>query len=120
MGMTEISCRPDVGRTVSSCEVCGMECRSNIVRVGGRINLHRHSYDHLVLVMAGWFDCETVAKDGVREIFQVASSEFSTEDPTFNSRGNRIVIPAWSKHTFVLRGAKEVGEILCIWPKESL
>jgi hypothetical protein len=94
----------------------GLFLRSNIITFPGQIEMHTHSYDHVFFVLSGWFMAKVIDPAGnVTEEFQVASSEFRTTNPMFNSRGNRGVIPAEYKHMFTLLEAPTgVGEICCV------
>lgn len=103
-------------RTVAMWDECGLRFRANIIEPGGRIELHRHSYDHVAICTAGWFDCEVTGPDGNVERFQVAGKDFTTDSPDFAPVGYRVPVPAHYQHTFVLREARNVGEILCVWP----
>jgi len=103
-------------RTVCMWQEMGINFRSNIIEPGGRIVLHVHSYDHMAIVTAGWFDCTVVNGDGEVRRYQVAGKDFSSNDPAFAPVGYRVPVPAGCQHTFELRAAKNVGEVLCVWP----
>jgi hypothetical protein len=102
-------------RQVAMWEECGIKFRNNVVRPGGRIELHAHSYAHIAMCTAGWFDCTTISPEGVINRFQVAARNFTSDRLDFNPRGYKIEVPAYYQHTFVLREAQDVGEILCMW-----
>lgn len=94
-------------------EECGIQFRSNLVEAGGVIPLHEHSYDHVALITHGVFRCETLGPAGEVESFIVSSRDFTAPD----SRGYRVIIPAWWKHTFtLLQSNNQPGEVLCMWP----
>ena len=103
-------------RHVAMWQECGMQFRSNVIEAGGQIELHSHSYDHIALCTSGWFECTTVSPGGKKSSFQVAAKDFASTDPSFNPTGYKVLIPAGYQHTFVLKEARNVGEILCMWP----
>lgn len=103
-------------RHVAMWQECGMQFRANIIEAGGKIELHKHSYDHLAMCTAGWFDCSVTAPDGTVNSFQVAAKDFFSPSQDFRPQGYKVPIPSGHQHTFVLREARDVGEILCMWP----
>lgn len=92
----------------------GVQFRSNVCRVGEVIGLHAHSYAHVSLVTAGWFQVTETTRDGTAATYQLAAKEFRTADPSFDPAGYRITIPAGHRHEFRCLGG-DPAEVLCLW-----
>lgn len=87
-------------RTVSMWDECGMRFRSNIVELGGTIELHAHTYAHHAAVW-GPFEIVVRALDGSKSILTRSTG--------------MLLIPAYFAHSFKYLGA-ELGQVLCFWP----
>lgn len=114
--LTTIEHDPTNHRTVTKWADGENNYCSNVIRAGGRIALHHHHYPHTALAKSGWFDGVDEAPDGTKKTFQIAAEGFVTDHPDFNPIGSEVHVPAWHKHSFTLREAKDIGEILCYWP----
>ena len=85
-------------RVCAMWEAGGIQFRSNIItEVGGGIELHSHSYDHVAICTQGRFRCDV---DG-------ESTEVNPGSKTFIGKGK--------EHKFTLL-QDAPGEVLCIWP----
>lgn len=100
----------------------GIQYRSNLVRLGGVIELHEHSYDHVSMVTYGWFNVTEITKDGEIKKYQVASHGYKPNrtDIEFNPVGNHILIPAYHQHSFELVEETDIpAEVLCMWASDG-
>lgn len=91
-------------RVVSMWAEAGIQFRSNLImEVGGGIDLHEHSYDHVAAILGGTFDVTEITKAGEEKRYQVTDRD-------------RILIPAWHRHSFrcVAKG-EAPAEVLCMW-----
>ena len=88
-------------RVFSMWTEAGLQFRSNLIlKVGGSVPLHAHSYDHVAICLNGRFKCEI-------------------DNDYFNvTPGTKVFIAQGRKHTFTLleRINDLPGEVLCIWP----
>ena len=90
---------PANGRTVTMWHECGIQFRSNLIdRVGGKIELHSHSYDHKALIRGGSFEMTDGDWRGV-----------------VNS-GDLITVKEGHQHGFTCISKGEApAEVLCFW-----
>lgn len=94
----------------------GLHFRSSIVnKIGDKIPLHEHSYDHVALITKGWFYVKEVDKDGNITEYQLASSEFvpTRKDFVFAPVGNKVTVLAYHQHEFTLLEGIP-AEVLCV------
>src|SRR5262245_53673465 len=97
----------DHKRMASMWAECGIQFRSNLLRVGGTIPLHAHHYDHVALITYGWFAVREITTTGEVREFQMASRGYQTPDENFAPMGARTIIPAGFRHEFRLIEAKD-------------
>lgn len=90
---------PVNGRTVIMWAECGIQFRSNLIdRIGGKVELHSHSYDHKALIRGGSFE-------------MVVGEQHSLVKP-----GDLITVKAGDMHGFVcFAKGMEPAEVLCFW-----
>lgn len=82
--------------SASMWEENGVQYRSNVLtRVGSRVALHAHSYDHTARI-----------KGRMKMIVDGVETEVTT--------GQEIFIPAGARHSFELIEG-DFGEVLCFW-----
>lgn len=85
-------------------EEAGIQFRSNLLLVGQKVDLHQHSYPHVMLVTRGRVSVRELDRDGI-------GREFVMPD-----RGYRLTMPAYYQHEITcLEGP---AEVLCFWPAD--
>lgn len=82
----------------------GIQFRSNLLQPGQRVDLHQHSYDHVMLVHGGSVAVREVRPDGTERRFILPSPDY----------GYRMSMPAYHQHE--ITGLTGLAEVLCFWP----
>lgn len=97
-------------RVVTMSHECGIQFRANLItELGGKIDLHEHSYDHVAMILGGKFECVDIDPAGTEKRFVVASPEFG--DFPF-----RITVPKFHRHGFtLLEKGNAPAQVLCMW-----
>ncbi len=97
----------EVGGVVKSMWAeAGIQFRSNLLETGQRVDLHQHSYDHVMLVTRGRVSVREIQPDGATRTFDMPGES-----------GYRLSMPAYHQHEITcLEG---LAEVLCFWPSTA-
>lgn len=82
----------------------GIQFRSNLLQTGQRVDLHVHSYDHVMLVTRGVVTIRERFPDGTGRVFEMPSDGI----------GYRLSMPAGHQHEITCLDGP--AEVLCFWP----